>query len=96
MLGVIAAVLALVITIWWKIWDKAGYGGAMSLLMLLPIINLIMLLILAFSEWPVLKEVRRLRQELADREDYGGRRYGGDAPRPPERPPGEGEYGYTR
>jgi len=96
MLGVIVAVLALVITIWWQIWAKTGYGGAMSLLMLLPIVNLIMLLVLAFSEWPVLREVRQLRRELADRDDYGGRRSSGNPPMPPERPRGEGDYGYTR
>jgi hypothetical protein len=93
-----AGILALVITIWWKIFEKTGHGGAMSLLMLLPIVNFIMLLILAFGEWPVHRELRRLQQELADREAYGGgRRFGGDPYRPPEQPRrGEGDTGYTR
>ncbi|ADV79309.1 hypothetical protein SAMN04244560_02495 [Thermoanaerobacter thermohydrosulfuricus] len=39
--------------IWWKIFDKTGYGGAYGLLMFIPIVNFIMLLVLAFTEWPV-------------------------------------------
>ena len=94
-LGVGLAVVALVIAIWWQIWAKAGYSGAMSLLMMLPIINLVMLLILAFGEWPVQQEVRRLRRELADLDDYrGGRPYGGEAPR--RSPRGEDDRGITR
>jgi len=37
----------------WRIAEKAGYGGAMSLLMLIPLVNYIILLIFAFSEWPI-------------------------------------------
>jgi len=40
--------------VWWKIFDKTGYGGAYGLLMFIPIINFIMLLVLAFTEWPAL------------------------------------------
>ncbi len=43
MLVVVVAIVAVVITIWWKIWDKTGYGGALSLLMLIPFVNFIML-----------------------------------------------------
>jgi hypothetical protein len=92
MLGFIVAILALVITIWWKIWDKTGYGGALSLLMLLPIVNLIMLLVLAFGDWPVQQELRRLRRELGERDEYGGgRRLGGGAPGFLKRDPEAGE-----
>lgn len=38
---------------WWKIFRKAGYHGALGLLMLVPIANLIMLAILAFRDWPI-------------------------------------------
>lgn len=44
--------------IWWKIFSKAGYSGAMGLLMAVPFVNFIMLLILAFGDWPVQKELR--------------------------------------
>lgn len=37
----------------WRIAEKAGYGGAMSLLMLIPLVNYVILLIFAFSEWPI-------------------------------------------
>ena len=99
MAGILLVVVALVITIWWKIWEKAGYGGAMSLLMLIPIVGFIMLLVLAFGDWPVQQEVRRLRRELADRNDYGGGRQFGGGPlgdNPPIRPRNEGDQGYTR
>jgi hypothetical protein len=41
---------------YWRIFKKAGYSPALSLLMLLPIVNIIMLYFLAFSEWPILKK----------------------------------------
>jgi uncharacterized membrane protein YhaH (DUF805 family) len=37
----------------WRIAEKAGYSGPLSLLMLIPFVNYIMLLIFAFSEWPI-------------------------------------------
>lgn len=58
-------VLALVVTIWWSIFSKAGYHGAMGLLMLVPLANIIALLILAFAEWPIHRELRQLRQRGA-------------------------------
>ena len=47
----------------WKIFSKAGYPGVLSLAMLVPILNLVMYCFLAFSEWPVLKELDALRQK---------------------------------
>ena len=38
----------------WRIFSKAGFPGTLSLLMLLPIVNVIMLFYLAFAEWPSL------------------------------------------
>jgi hypothetical protein len=73
--GVGLAVLVLAIICWWKIFEKAGYGGAMGLLMAVPIVNLVMFLVLAFGEWPVVQEMRRLRRDLHDQDEYGGRRY---------------------
>ena len=43
---------------------KSGYNPWLSLLILVPIVNFIMLIIFAFSEWPVVKEVRALRAQL--------------------------------
>ncbi|MFO8014150.1 MAG: hypothetical protein R6X20_12700 [Phycisphaerae bacterium] len=53
--------LILGIIIWWKIFSKAGYSGALGLLMLVPIANLIMLLVLAFGTWPIHEELERLK-----------------------------------
>jgi hypothetical protein len=35
----------------WMIFKKAGFAGALSLLMIIPLVNLIMLYVLAFSRW---------------------------------------------
>jgi hypothetical protein len=56
--AIIAVIAALV---YCKIFSKAGYHWAMGLLMLIPVANLIMLLVLAFSEWPIEREVKALR-----------------------------------
>ncbi|HEU5227847.1 MAG TPA: hypothetical protein VFU49_08555 [Ktedonobacteraceae bacterium] len=55
------------IIIFWKIFSKAGYSGALSLLMLVPIANLIMLCVLAFGEWPIYRELNYLRQTAGAR-----------------------------
>ncbi len=47
----------------WKIFTKAGYPGALWLLLLVPLVNLVMFFFLAFSEWPVLKELHALRRQ---------------------------------
>jgi hypothetical protein len=38
---------------WWRIWSKAGFNGAWSLLIFVPIANLISFIYLAFAQWPV-------------------------------------------
>jgi len=58
------AVLVFVIICWWKIFSKAGYSGALSLLILVPFGELIMLCIMAFGKWPALNELTRLRESL--------------------------------
>lgn len=55
------ALLAFSIWIYWRIATKAGYQGALSLLMLIPLVNLIILLIFAFTEWPIETELKSLR-----------------------------------
>ncbi len=37
----------------WLIFTKAGYSKWLSLLMLVPIVNVIILYFLAFSTWPI-------------------------------------------
>lgn len=38
----------------WKITSKAGYSGWLSLLMIVPGVNLIFLYFIAFANWPSL------------------------------------------
>jgi len=39
----------------WKICSKAGFPGPLGLLMIIPFVNIIFPLYLAFAEWPVLR-----------------------------------------
>lgn len=54
-------VLIITIVIWWRIFAKAGFSGVLGLLMFVPLANVIILLVLAFSKWPIEEEVERLR-----------------------------------
>jgi len=44
------------------IFQKAGFPRTLSLLMLIPIVNVAMLFLLAFKEWPTERELRKLRK----------------------------------
>jgi hypothetical protein len=60
---VVLVVVAIKLLICCKIFSKAGYSWALGLLMLIPIVNIIMAFFLAFADWPVQKELRRLKQQ---------------------------------
>ena len=49
------------IIVYWRICSKAGYSGAMSLLIFVPFGSLIMLCILAFGDWPALRGLNQLQ-----------------------------------
>ena len=57
-LGFVVLGLLLAIIPWWKICTKAGFPGALSLLMLVPIANIILPFYIAFTDWPALRQVR--------------------------------------
>jgi hypothetical protein len=81
------AILALVIAIYYKIVSKAGYPGWYALLMLIPCVNFILLIMFAFQEWPIERELKQWRAS-------GG---GGAYPRygqqyPPQYPPTGSPY----
>jgi len=40
----------------WQIFKRAGFPPALSLLMLVPMVNLAMIYFLAFAKWPSLKQ----------------------------------------
>ena len=54
--------LVLTIVIWWKIFSKAGWPGALGLLMLVPFVNLIMCFYVAFATWPIQRELEALKR----------------------------------
>lgn len=58
-------VIIFAVIIYWRIFSKAGYSGALSLLMFVPIANIIVLCVLAFGNWPIYKELNYLRQQVA-------------------------------
>jgi uncharacterized membrane protein YhaH (DUF805 family) len=50
-------VLTLVVN--WRVASKAGYSGVLSLLMLVPFVNFIILLIFAFAKWPIERQLEQ-------------------------------------
>jgi hypothetical protein len=46
----------------WRVFSKAGYPGVLALGMILPLVNILLLYFLGFSDWPVLKEPRALHR----------------------------------
>ena len=45
--------IAIVIIPYWMIWKKAGFSPWLSLLMFVPLLNLVMLYVFAFGTWPL-------------------------------------------
>jgi uncharacterized membrane protein YhaH (DUF805 family) len=52
----IAIILLLAVIPYWKLWQRTGHSGWWSLLMLVPVANLISLWVLAFKDWPALRD----------------------------------------
>lgn len=50
MIGALLGALLAVIP-FWKIFSKAGFSGWLALLAVIPIVNLVVLYYVAFSEW---------------------------------------------
>ena len=50
--------IVMVIIPYWMIWKKAGFSPWFSLLMFIPMVSMIMLYVLAFSEWKVVPVVQ--------------------------------------
>jgi uncharacterized membrane protein YhaH (DUF805 family) len=48
------ALFVFMIYCWWRIFTRAGYSGALSLLLLIPGLGqIIVVCILAFGDWPI-------------------------------------------
>lgn len=48
---------------WWRIAKKVGYSGAWSLLILVPVVNLIAIYWFAFTEWPLERRAVKVKIE---------------------------------
>ena len=88
--GLVYAIFILVMVafycfIAYMIVKRAGYNPWLGLLILVPLVNFVMILIFAFSEWPVQRENAALRAQLASA--GGGGTYPGTAYAPPPGPP---------
>lgn len=66
--------LVIMLVAWAQIFKKMGHSGALALLFVIPLVNIIMFFWVAFSDWPVLRELRDLRRS-------------GHTPWPGNRPP---------
>jgi hypothetical protein len=55
-LFVVCGAILLIVLPYWQIFRKAGFSPALSLLMIVPLVNFAMLYYLAFTEWPILKQ----------------------------------------
>ena len=60
--------VAVMIIPYWKIYQRTGQSGALSLLQLIPVVNIIMLFVLAFSAWPLEDELKKAQQKLYELE----------------------------
>ena len=49
---IILLILSIYLVPVWRIVSKAGYNGAFSLIGFVPVLNIIMLGVFAFSKWP--------------------------------------------
>lgn len=56
-------VIAITLVVYCKIAAKMGYSWALGLLMVVPIANIVLLLYLAFADWPIQRELRQLKQQ---------------------------------
>ncbi len=62
-LTIIAIIGIIIILPNWKMFSKAGFSGWWSLLMIVPVINILLEYYLAFAEWPIHRELLMLRKQ---------------------------------
>lgn len=59
----LALVLALAYLLgWWRIFTRAGFPGALAVLMLVPPLALVLFAFVAFAPWPARRELAALRR----------------------------------
>ena len=57
---IIIPISILIVLPYWKIFSKAGFSSWWSLSLLLPIINILVIYILAFSRWPIYNKISEM------------------------------------
>lgn len=50
------AMAAIVVAPFYQLWKRTGHSGWISLTVLVPVLNVIMIYVLAFKEWPALDQ----------------------------------------
>jgi hypothetical protein len=67
-LAVLLAIALFLSLLWgtWKIVSQAGYSGVWGLLYVIPIVNIVVFFVFAFSKWPA---IRRLEDRLSSEQD---------------------------
>lgn len=55
-------ILAISVVLHWHIATKCGYPGWYGLGMYIPLVNIILVVVFAFSEWPIERERNLLRR----------------------------------
>ena len=63
----IFAVVVGALVVWpaWRIVGKTGYPSVLGLAAFVPLLNIVLVLFLAFSEWPVERQLRDLERRNA-------------------------------
>jgi ABC-type spermidine/putrescine transport system permease subunit II len=61
LVALFAVTLIVLAIAFYRLYQKAGFSGAIGLLMLVPVVNLGVALYLAFAEWPVMAELARVK-----------------------------------
>ena len=60
---IIIGIIAFAVYLYWRIARQMGYSGASGLLYLVPIVDICVLIYLAFGTWPITEEVHTLHEE---------------------------------
>lgn len=64
-IGIVIMAIGIVIVVpFWKIFTKAGFSGWWSLIVIVPIIGILALYCLAFAEWPIQRDLNKLKNNL--------------------------------
>jgi hypothetical protein len=55
-----------IVVIGWFLAEKAGFSGILALLLLVPVINVVLVLLFVFVEWPVRSDLARYKKRYGE------------------------------